>query len=108
MIFPATTRQTTAFNTMKRTSTLLNSARAKVSPIGIQASRAYSSEMANALVQVSQNIGMGNAAIGLGGKSRFFITSHHTLSHHTRLGGKAPERRQHHQTSLHLMLHHEA
>ena len=30
--------------------------------------RAYSSEMANALVQVSQNIGMGNAAIGLGGK----------------------------------------
>ncbi|KAG2161919.1 hypothetical protein JADG_001658 [Aureobasidium aubasidani] len=29
--------------------------------------RAYSSEMANALVQVSQNIGMGNAAIGLGG-----------------------------------------
>ena len=38
---------------MKRTSTLLN----KVSPIGVQASRAYSSEMANALVQVSQNIG---------------------------------------------------
>ncbi|KAK8195673.1 ATP synthase subunit [Phyllosticta capitalensis] len=29
--------------------------------------RQYSSEMANALVQVSQNIGMGNAAIGLGG-----------------------------------------
>ncbi|RKF56057.1 ATP synthase subunit 9, mitochondrial [Golovinomyces cichoracearum] len=29
--------------------------------------RAYSSEMANALVQVSQNIGMGSAAIGLGG-----------------------------------------
>ena len=42
---------------MKRTSTLLNSARTKVSPIGAQASRAYSSEMANALVQVSQNIG---------------------------------------------------
>lgn len=33
--------------------------------------RAYSSEMANALVQVSQNIGMGNAAIGLGGVSTF-------------------------------------
>ena len=31
------------------------------------AKRAYSSEMANAMVQVSQNIGMGNAAIGLGG-----------------------------------------
>lgn len=52
---------------MKRTSTLLNSARAKVSPIGVQASRAYSSEMANALVQVSQNLGMGSAAIGLSG-----------------------------------------
>ena len=52
---------------MKRTSTLLNSARVKVSPIGTRASRAYSSEMANALVQVSQNMGMGSAAIGLGG-----------------------------------------
>ncbi|KAF1351188.1 hypothetical protein BDV97DRAFT_368847 [Delphinella strobiligena] len=31
------------------------------------ARRAYSSEMANALVQVSQNLGMGQAAIGLGG-----------------------------------------
>lgn len=50
---------------MKRTSTLLNSAR--VSPIGAHAKRAYSSEMANALVQVSQNLGMGSAAIGLGG-----------------------------------------
>ncbi|TKA69194.1 hypothetical protein B0A55_07073 [Friedmanniomyces simplex] len=57
----------TAFNTMKRTSTLLNSARTQVSPVGIQATRAYSSEMANALVQVSQNMGMGSAAIGLGG-----------------------------------------
>lgn len=63
----AATRQSTTFNTMKRTSTLFNSARAKVSPIGVQASRAYSSEMANALVQVSQNMGMGSAAIGLGG-----------------------------------------
>merc|ERR1712014_310435 len=36
-------------------------------PIGMQAKRAYSSEMANALVQVSQNMGMGSAAIGLGG-----------------------------------------
>lgn len=34
--------------------------------------RAYSSEMANALVQVSQNIGMGNAAIGLGGKYQLY------------------------------------
>lgn len=51
---------------MKRTSTLFNSARANV---GTQAKRAYSSEMANALVQVSQNMGMGSAAIGLGGVS---------------------------------------
>ena len=36
----------------------------KASPV---ARRAYSSEMANALVQVSQNLGMGQAAIGLGG-----------------------------------------
>lgn len=54
---------------MKRTSTLLNTARAKVSPIGVHANRAYSSEMANALVQVSQNLGMGSAAIGLGGSA---------------------------------------
>jgi F-type H+-transporting ATPase subunit c len=65
----ATARQNATFNTMKRTSTLLNTARAKVSPLGIQASRAYSSEMANALVQVSQNLGMGSAAIGLGGSA---------------------------------------
>lgn len=65
--YSVATRQTNAFGTMKRTSTLLNSTRAKMSPIGRQASRAYSSEMANALVQVSQNMGMGSAAIGLGG-----------------------------------------
>ena len=52
---------------MKRSTMLVNSARTKVTPLGIQASRAYSSEMANALVQVSQNLGMGSAAIGLGG-----------------------------------------
>lgn len=34
---------------------MLQAARTKVSPIGAQAKRAYSSEMANALVQVSQN-----------------------------------------------------
>ncbi|KAK5682627.1 hypothetical protein LTS10_005755 [Elasticomyces elasticus] len=64
--YSAATRSNTAFSTIKRTSTLLNSAR-QVSPIGVQATRAYSSEMANALVQVSQNMGMGSAAIGLGG-----------------------------------------
>ncbi|WPG97741.1 Hypothetical protein R9X50_00052200 [Acrodontium crateriforme] len=61
--YSAATRQTTAFNTMKRTSNLMNSVR-RVAPTG---TRAYSSEMANALVQVSQNMGMGSAAIGLGG-----------------------------------------
>jgi len=61
--YSAIGRQSTAFNTMKRTSTLMT----KVSPIGRQAKRAYSSELANALVQVSQNLGMGSAAIGLGG-----------------------------------------
>ncbi|KAF2086993.1 hypothetical protein K490DRAFT_43274 [Saccharata proteae CBS 121410] len=35
--------------------------------IAARQTRAYSSEMANALVQVSQNLGMGQAAIGLGG-----------------------------------------
>ena len=50
---------------MKRTSNIMQ----KASPIAAQAKRAYSSEMANALVQVSQNIGMGSAAIGLAGVS---------------------------------------
>lgn len=45
---------------MKRTSTIVNAAK-------MTGRRGYSSEMANALVQVSQNVGMGSAAIGLGG-----------------------------------------
>ena len=57
----------TAFNTLKRTSPLLSSAEILTPRIATQARRAYSSEMANALVQVSQNLGMGSAAIGLGG-----------------------------------------
>lgn len=48
----AATRSNTAFTIAKRTSPLLNAARAvRVSPVGMQASRAYSSEMANAIVQ---------------------------------------------------------
>jgi F-type H+-transporting ATPase subunit c len=35
--------------------------------MGRQTTRPYSSEIASAMVQVSQNIGMGSAAIGLGG-----------------------------------------
>lgn len=37
--------------------------------------RMYSSEMANALVQVSQNLGMGSAAIGLGGEYQILASS---------------------------------
>ena len=51
----------TAFNAIKRTQIT------KASPIAQQAKRAYSSEMANALVEVSKNLGMGSAAIGLTG-----------------------------------------
>lgn len=55
-------RQTTPFQAVKRQQpSILSMAKAPV------ARRAYSSEMANALVQVSQNLGMGQAAIGLGG-----------------------------------------
>ncbi|KAF2860121.1 putative ATP synthase subunit ATP9 [Piedraia hortae CBS 480.64] len=61
--FSVATRQNTAFAAVKRTTPVMNALR----PVGKQASRAYSSEMANALVQVSQNMGMGSAAIGLGG-----------------------------------------
>ncbi|KAL1304056.1 hypothetical protein AAFC00_000493 [Neodothiora populina] len=53
-------RQQTAFQA-KRPSVV---SMTKMAPV---ARRAYSSEMANALVQVSQNLGMGQAAIGLGG-----------------------------------------
>merc|ERR1712039_70149 len=63
--YSAAARQNTAFNTMKRSSNMMAAVRTKASPIGMQAKRAYSSEMANALVQVSQNMGMGSAAIGL-------------------------------------------
>ncbi|KAK8220091.1 hypothetical protein M8818_000507 [Zalaria obscura] len=50
-----------AFQAVKRQPTIASRVAQK------QATRQYSSEMANALVQVSQNLGMGQAAIGLGG-----------------------------------------
>jgi len=61
--FSAVPRSNTAFQTMKRqqASNILKST------INRQASRAYSSEVASAMVEVSQNLGMGSAAIGLGG-----------------------------------------
>merc|ERR1711959_726009 len=49
--YSAAARQNTAFNTMKRSSNMMATIRTKASPIGMQAKRAYSSEMANALVQ---------------------------------------------------------
>ncbi|KAH9828251.1 ATP synthase [Teratosphaeria destructans] len=58
--FTAATRTNTAFSAAKRTTNIMSAVRT-------QGRRAYSSEMANALVQVSQNVGMGSAAIGLGG-----------------------------------------
>merc|ERR1711975_211461 len=61
--YSAAARQNTAFNTMKRSSNMMAAIRTKASPIGMQAKRAYSSEMANALVQVSQNIGLVFAAL---------------------------------------------
>merc|ERR1711939_227391 len=64
--YSAAARQNTAFNTMKRSSNMMAAIRTKASPIGMQAKRAYSSEMANALVQVSQNMGLGGAGIGIG------------------------------------------
>ena len=56
-----------SFQTMKRqqVSKILNATTRNV--MGRQTARAYSSEIASAMVQVSQNIGMGSAAIGLGG-----------------------------------------
>ncbi|KAF4553129.1 ATP synthase subunit 9 [Elsinoe fawcettii] len=64
-------KQTSPFQTTKRTQSTILSQTSKTtfSPIArLQGQkRMYSSEMANALVQVSQNLGMGSAAIGLGG-----------------------------------------
>jgi F-type H+-transporting ATPase subunit c len=56
--------RSTPFQAMKRqqASSILNATTRNV-----MARRAYSSEIASAMVQVSQNIGMGSAAIGLGG-----------------------------------------
>ncbi|EEA21941.1 hypothetical protein TMatcc_008634 [Talaromyces marneffei ATCC 18224] len=55
--------QRTAFQAPKRT---IPAAVARQA-FQAQARRGYSSEIANALVEVSQNIGMGSAAIGLAG-----------------------------------------
>lgn len=58
----------TPFQTVKRQSPSgLIQANARQAFAAQQARRQYSSEIADAMVQVSQNLGMGSAAIGLGG-----------------------------------------
>lgn len=61
--FSAVSSKSTAFQTVKRqqVSNILNATKK------VAGRRAYSSEIASAMVEVSQNMGMGSAAIGLGG-----------------------------------------
>ncbi|KAL4996881.1 ATP synthase subunit 9, mitochondrial [Aspergillus recurvatus] len=59
-----TQRMATPFQTIKRQQPSMIQASARQA---FGARRQYSSEIADAMVQVSQNIGMGSAAIGLGG-----------------------------------------
>ncbi|KAL5332382.1 hypothetical protein BJX70DRAFT_134881 [Aspergillus crustosus] len=59
-----TQRMATPFQTIKRQQPSMIQASTRNA---FAARRQYSSEIADALVQVSQNIGMGSAAIGLGG-----------------------------------------
>ncbi|KUJ19120.1 putative ATP synthase subunit 9, mitochondrial [Mollisia scopiformis] len=63
---PSATRST-AFQTLKRqqASQILSSTTRQL--MARKTSRPFSSEIATAMVQVSQNLGMGSAAIGLGG-----------------------------------------
>jgi F-type H+-transporting ATPase subunit c len=59
--------RSSAFNTLKRqqASQILSATTRNM--IARQTTRPFSSEIATAMVQVSQNLGMGSAAIGLGG-----------------------------------------
>jgi len=63
--FSGMTKSNSAFQTIKRQQA--SSILSKTTTSFSAARRPYSSEMANALVQVSQNLGMGGAAIGLAG-----------------------------------------
>jgi F-type H+-transporting ATPase subunit c len=60
-------RSNAPFQTLKRqqASQILNATTRNI--MGRQTVRPFSSEIATAMVQVSQNLGMGSAAIGLGG-----------------------------------------
>lgn len=61
---PKGVKPASPFQAVKRQQPSAILAKARFTPSG---KRMYSSEMANALVQVSQNLGMGTAAVGLGG-----------------------------------------
>jgi len=63
------TANKTPFQTLKRqqASQILNATTRNVFSRNSQTIRPFSSEIATAMVQVSQNLGMGSAAIGLGG-----------------------------------------
>lgn len=66
--FSGVSSRTTAFNTLKRqqASTILSHTTRNLMASRLQ-TRGFNSEIATAMVQVSQNLGMGSAAIGLGG-----------------------------------------
>ncbi|KAI9688514.1 MAG: hypothetical protein M1822_001463 [Bathelium mastoideum] len=61
------TKSTTPFQTLKRQQAPAALRTALAQHTSRQATRAYSSEMATALVEVSRNLGMGAGAIGLSG-----------------------------------------
>ncbi|KAK0118732.1 ATPase complex subunit 9 [Cadophora gregata f. sp. sojae] len=60
-------RSSTPFQTMKRQQASQILAATTRNAMGRQTTRSFNSEIATAMVQVSQNLGMGSAAIGLGG-----------------------------------------
>ncbi|KAG4425630.1 ATPase complex subunit 9 [Cadophora malorum] len=60
-------RSSAPFQTMKRQQASQILAATTRNAMGRQTTRSFNSEIATAMVQVSQNLGMGSAAIGLGG-----------------------------------------
>ncbi|KAL5322473.1 hypothetical protein ACEPPN_010446 [Leptodophora sp. 'Broadleaf-Isolate-01'] len=60
-------RSNAPFQTMKRQQASQILAATTRNAMGRQTTRSFNSEIATAMVQVSQNLGMGSAAIGLGG-----------------------------------------
>ncbi|CZT53283.1 related to ATP synthase subunit 9, mitochondrial [Rhynchosporium secalis] len=60
-------RSNNAFQTIKRQQVSQILSATTRNAMGRQTTRSFNSEIATAMVQVSQNLGMGSAAIGLGG-----------------------------------------